>query len=76
MTRDKFEQLLSDWLDGRDPNVADQLDAAIAASPDFARLRDQWLEFESGLRRNLPVMRAVAWDRVRGRIAAAVADES
>jgi len=76
MTRDAFEQLLSDWLDGRDARVADQLDAAIATSPEFARLRDEWLDFEAGLRKNMPVMREVAWDLFRGRIAAVIANES
>lgn len=72
MTRDEFEQLLSDWLDCRDADAARQLDAAIAARPELARLRDQWLAFETRLRGSLPPMRSVAWDAFRERIAAAI----
>lgn len=51
MTRDAFEQLLSEWLaTPDDPALRTRISDACAGNPAFARLRDDWLRDDLRLR--------------------------
>lgn len=69
MTRDDFEFLVSQWLD--EPARADltgAIDAAVAATPEFAAIRDSWLGFDRAARSLAGRLPRVDWRRQAGRI--------
>ncbi len=74
LTRDEFEQLLSDWLDNpHDRDLCERLDAALAADPGLRSLSDQHQTIMSILATpELPV----DWDALRAAIRSAIAAEA
>lgn len=77
MTRDEFEQLLSEWCDRpEDPGLARRVEAAAAADPALAEARDRWVCFERMVRRRLPCMGGVRWEALCRRIGQAVRNRS
>lgn len=73
VTRDEFEQLVSQWLDHPEcTRLARQVREAAAADPELARLRDGWVSFDQCLRRRVPSIPPVRWDVLRKRITQAI----
>lgn len=65
MTRDDFEMLLSDWLDGRDCDaLSAAIRSAVDAEPGLRQVRDEWLRVDE-LLRHAEAGQAAALDRVR-----------
>lgn len=73
MTRDAFEQLISEWLDDRhDRSLRARLDAAVAAEPRLAAVLDEWQTFDRRLRDGMPVARGIDWAHFRHAVSSAV----
>lgn len=73
MTREQFEQLVSEWL--AEPSRLDlraRVDAAARLDPEFARLRDEHQRLATLLKQHTPQVRGVAWDKLHARLTAAV----
>lgn len=71
MTVEEFERLVSEWLDAPDQvELAAAVEAAVAARPAWARLRDEWQLLVANLRR-LPA-HGTCTDGLRRAIQAAI----
>ena len=75
MTRDEFEQLLSEWLDARgNAGLAARIEAAIEADAELGPVRDQWLRLQERIAGGLnsAASSRVDWARFRLRVSQAV----
>lgn len=77
MTRDEFEFLLSQWLDepGRTDLGAAVVDA-VAAAPDLAAVRDEWVRFDRATRGMIAPVAAIDWNRQAEHIRTALRGEA
>lgn len=73
MNVERFEQLVSAWLD--EPHRADakhRIAAAIAATPALADERERWIRLDRLVRASFPPVPAIDQERLAARIAAAI----
>jgi hypothetical protein len=72
LSRDEFEQLLSELCDRPDDAaLLARVESAVQSQPALAEVRDRWLGFERTFEQRLPCMCRVAWATLRARIAQA-----
>ncbi len=76
MTVEEFERLVSEWLDApQHSELAAAVEAAVAARPAWARVRDEWQHLVASLRQ-LPAHGPPTGDDLRAAIRAAIAGSS
>ena len=76
MQPEQFEQLLSAWLDEpQREDLRQQIEAAVAATPEFGQLRDEWVHLHHLILGQATVSPALDWSRLQQRTSDRVAQE-
>lgn len=74
MDRERFEQLVSQWLDQRDDAALwAEIERGAADSAELAALLAQWQSLDRLIRAGLTMTQQIAWERLGARLRAAVA---
>jgi hypothetical protein len=70
VNRERFEQLVSQWLDQPDDDeLRARIEAAVASSPGFGRLKGEWIALDHLVRQATSTAVAADWARLREHIA-------